>query len=76
MILEDIKNHPNELIFIYSEYRKSGVYPICLMLEYHGYKRVGKEPNGNMLHLDQKRKNMDYMKDKKNGKSYINSYKY
>jgi len=71
MILEDIKNHPNELIFIYSEYRKSGVYPICLMLEYHGYKRVGKEPNGNMLHLDQKRKNMDYMKDKKNGKSYI-----
>ena len=70
MILEDIRTHPNELIFIYSEYRKSGVYPICLMLEYYGYKRFGKEPHGNMLQMDPKNKNLNYIQ-KPSGKSYI-----
>jgi superfamily II DNA or RNA helicase len=72
-ILQDIRSHPNDLIFIYSEYRKSGVYPICMMLEYYGYKRetIDNTNQRNLLQLEERKKDLSYMKHKTTGKSYI-----
>lgn len=41
IIFEQIKNNPDKLIFVYSEYLEGAVIPFCLMLEYHGFTRYG-----------------------------------
>jgi hypothetical protein len=59
IILQQIIDNPNQLIFVYGEHRKSTLFPFCMMLERNGFDRYSHRnflDKGAMLGRKERRK--------------------